>query len=42
MDMGNETVHNWLTDFLNEGKDSERKQTNVPGVFQLKLPAKSK
>ena len=39
MDMGNETVDNRLTDFLNEGKDWERKQTNVPGVFLLKLPA---
>ena len=38
MDMGNETVDNRLTDFLNEGKDWERKQTNVPGVFLLKLP----
>ena len=37
--MGNETVDNRLTDFLNEGKDWERKQTNVPGVFLLKLPA---
>jgi hypothetical protein len=24
---------------LNEGKDWDRKQTNVPGVFLLKLPA---
>jgi hypothetical protein len=38
MDMGKETVDNRLTDFLNEGKDWERKQTNVPGVFLLKLP----
>ena len=30
MDMGNETVDNRLTDFLNEGKNWERKQTNVP------------
>ena len=37
--MTNETVDNRLTDFLNEGKDWERKQTNVPGVFLLKLPA---
>ena len=37
--MINETVDNRLTDFLNEGKDWERKQTNVPGVFLLKLPA---
>ena len=39
MNMVNETVDNRLTDFLNEGKDWERKQTNVPGVFLLKLPA---
>jgi hypothetical protein len=37
--MTNETVDNRLTDFLREGKDWERKQTNVPGVFLLKLPA---
>ena len=37
--MTNKTVDNRLTDFLNEGKDWERKQTNVPGVFLLKLPA---
>jgi hypothetical protein len=36
--MTKETVDNRLTDFLNEGKDWERKQTNVPGVFLLKLP----
>ena len=36
--MTNETVDNRLTDFLKEGKDWERKQTNVPGVFLLKLP----
>ncbi len=30
MDMGNETVDNRLTDFLNKGKNWERKQTNVP------------
>jgi hypothetical protein len=39
MDMANETVDNRLTDFLKEGNDWERKQTNVPGVFLLKLPA---
>ena len=39
MDMGNETVDNRLKDFLNEGRDWERKQTNVPGIFLLKLPA---
>ena len=38
-DMTNETIDNRLTDFLKEGKDWERKQTNVPGVFLLKLPA---
>jgi len=37
-DMTKETVDNRLTDFLKEGKDWERKQTNVPGVFLLKLP----
>ena len=37
--MTKETVDNRLRDFLNEGKDWERKQTNVPGVFLLKLPA---
>lgn len=37
--MTRETVDNRLTDFLNKGKDWERKQTNVPGVFLLKLPA---
>ena len=37
--MTNEIVDNRLTDFLNEGKDWERKQTSVPGVFLLKLPA---
>ena len=37
--MTNETVDNRLTDFLNKGKDWERKQTNVPSVFLLKLPA---
>ena len=37
-DMTKETVDNRLTDFLNEGKDWERKQTNVSGVFLLKLP----
>lgn len=37
--MTKETVDNRLTDFLNEGKDWERKQTNVPGVFLLRLPA---
>ena len=37
--MTRETVDNRLTDFLNKGKDWERKQTNVPGVFLMKLPA---
>ena len=37
--MTNETVDHRLTDFLNGGKDWERKQTNVPGVFLMKLPA---
>ena len=37
--MTNQTVDSKLTDFLKEGKDWERKQTNVPGVFLMKLPA---
>ena len=37
--MTKEAVDNRLTDFLKEGNDWERKQTNVPGVFLLKLPA---
>jgi len=37
--MTNESVDNRLTEFLKEGNDWERKQTNVPGVFLLKLPA---
>lgn len=28
-----------LTEFLKNGKDWERKQTNVPGVFLLRLPS---
>src|SRR5213592_3108690 len=27
-----------LTEFLENGKDWERKQTNVPGVFLIRLP----
>lgn len=27
-----------LTDFLEKGKDWERKQTNIPGVFLIRLP----
>jgi hypothetical protein len=27
-----------LTEFLENGKDWERKQTNIPGVFLIKLP----
>ena len=37
--MPKETVDYRLTDFLKDGNDWERKQTNVPGVFLLKLPA---
>ena len=37
--MTNGKVDNRLTDFLKNGNDWERKQTNVPGVFLLKLPA---
>lgn len=32
------TVDDRLLQFLKEGKDWERKITNVPGVFLLKLP----
>ncbi|MRN68357.1 MAG: hypothetical protein FIO04_01505, partial [Nitrosopumilales archaeon] len=28
-----------MTQFLREGKDWERKATNIPGVFILKLPS---
>ncbi len=28
-----------LLEFLNSGKDWERKQTSIPGVFLLRLPA---
>jgi hypothetical protein len=27
-----------LTEFLQNGKDWERKQTNIPGVFLIRLP----
>ena len=27
-----------LTEFLEKGKDWERKQTNIPGVFLIRLP----
>ncbi|MGA9217991.1 MAG: hypothetical protein WBZ50_05070 [Nitrososphaeraceae archaeon] len=37
--MTNETVDNRLTGFLKKGNDWERKQTDVAGVFLLKLPA---
>jgi len=29
---------NRLTEFLENGKDWERKQTNIPGVFLIRLP----
>jgi hypothetical protein len=32
------TVDDRLLKFLKEGKDWERKATNIPGVFLLKLP----
>ncbi len=37
--MANEPTDSRLTDFLENGKDWERKQTNIPGVFLLRLPA---
>jgi len=33
------TVDERLLQFLKEGKDWERKTTNIPGVFLLKMPA---
>ncbi len=33
------TVDERLMQFLKDGKDWERKATNIPGVFLLKLPA---
>lgn len=36
--MSGEQKDKRLTDFLANGKDWERKQTNVPGVFLIRLP----
>ena len=34
-----ENIESKLKEFLENGKDWERKQTNIPGVFLLRLPA---
>jgi hypothetical protein len=34
-----ENIETKLKQFLGDGKDWERKQTNIPGVFLLRLPA---
>ena len=34
-----ENIESKLKEFLGDGKDWERKQTNIPGVFLLRLPA---
>ncbi|SRR6266540_818203 len=36
--MENESIDDRLTNFLQNGKDWERKQTNIPGVFLIRLP----
>src|ERR687891_386754 len=36
--MSNDQKDKRLIDFLKDGKDWERKQTNVPGVFLIRLP----
>lgn len=36
--MSTEQKDKRLVDFLENGKDWERKQTNIPGVFLLRLP----
>jgi hypothetical protein len=36
--MASETKDNRLKEFLENGRDWERKQTNVPGVFLIRLP----
>jgi hypothetical protein len=33
-----ENIESKLKEFLENGKDWERKQTNIPGVYLLKLP----
>lgn len=37
--MDDKKVDHRLTDFLKNGQDWESKQTNVPGVFLLRLPS---
>lgn len=36
--MSDESKDSRLTNFLESGKDWERKQTNIPGVFLIRLP----
>ena len=36
--MSDESMDSRLTTFLESGKDWERKQTNIPGVFLIRLP----
>ena len=36
--MSKESKDSRLTNFLESGKDWERKQTNIPGVFLIRLP----
>ena len=36
--MSTEQKDKRLTEFLEKGKDWERKQTNIPGVFLIRLP----
>ena len=36
--MGNESIEGRLTNFLQNGKDWEREQTNIPGIFLIRLP----
>jgi hypothetical protein len=33
------SIHEKLVDFLNRSRDWERKSTNIPGIFLLKLPS---
>ncbi len=33
------SFHEKLVDFLNRSRDWERKSTNIPGIFLLKLPS---
>lgn len=36
--MTSDQIDKRLSDFLEHGKDWERKQTNIPGVFLIRLP----